>query len=257
MPRSHLVLRNTLVVDAVPARLMSGRGNATARALAGAVWLVRRKSDGRYLAIVRSDGSVRVLLRGAARAVDARAIERRRCPPALSLRELQRRLRGLGLTPAYGHAEQLVAIAEPRQLSYAGRDRFSRPLWLTADTTRAWQRMRRAAARAGVVLEAISGFRSHAYQLGIFRRKLARGQTLAQILTVNVAPGFSEHHSGRALDIGTPGEPPAEESFESTPAFAWLRDNAARFGFRMSFPRGNPHGVVYEPWHWYYVGPRP
>lgn len=254
MPRSRLVLRNTLAVDAVPAHLMSGRGNATARALATAEWLVRRKSDGRYLAVLRRDGSLRVIRRGELDERDRGDLQRRRRPPTLSLCELQRRLRELELPPAYGRAERLVAIAEPRQLAYAGRDRYARPLWLTADTTRAWQRMQRAAARSGIVLEAISGFRSHAYQLGIFRRKLARGQSLAQILTVNVAPGFSEHHSGRALDIGTPGEPPAEESFEATAAFAWLSSNAARFGFRMSFPRGNPHGVVYEPWHWYFVG---
>ena len=82
--------------------------------------------------------------------------------------------------------------------------------------------MRSVAGSEGVVLEAISGYRSHHYQLGIFERKLARGQTVEQILTVNAAPGYSEHHSGNALDIGTPGEAPAEESFEKTAAFAWL-----------------------------------
>ena len=113
--------------------------------------------------------------------------------------------------------------------------------------------MRRAAAADGIVLEAISGYRSHDYQLGIFERKLARGQALAQILGVNAAPGYSEHHGGRALDIGTPGEPAAEESFEATPALAWLATSAATHGFTMSYPRGNPHGIVYEPWHWLYT----
>jgi D-alanyl-D-alanine carboxypeptidase len=110
--------------------------------------------------------------------------------------------------------------------------------------------MRGAALAKGVVLEAISGYRSHDYQLGIFRRKRARGLSVEEILQVNAAPGFSEHHGGRALDIGTPGEPPAEESFEATPAFAWLARRAGEFGFVMSYPRGNPHGIVYEPWHW-------
>ena len=81
-------------------------------------------------------------------------------------------------------------------------------------------------------LEAISGYRSHDYQLGIFERKLARGQTVDEILTVNAAPGYSEHHSGCALDIGTPDEPPAEESFEQTPAFAWLRGQRRRLRLR-------------------------
>ena len=107
-----------------------------------------------------------------------------------------------------------------------------------------------AAATEGVALDAISGYRSHAYQLGIFERKRARGLAVADILQVNAAPGYSEHHSGFALDIGTPGEPPAEESFEHTAAFAWLQGNAGRFGFQLSYPRDNPHGIVYEPWHW-------
>jgi len=109
-----------------------------------------------------------------------------------------------------------------------------------------------AALADGIMLDAISGYRSHAYQMGIFQRKLQRGLDIGQILAVNAAPGFSEHHSGAALDIGTPGEPPVEESFEQTPAFAWLCKYAARFGFSLSYPRGNPHGIVYEPWHWCY-----
>ena len=103
------------------------------------------------------------------------------------------------------------------------------------------------------MLDAISGYRSHDYQLGIFERKLARGLTVDEILTVNAAPGYSEHHSGFALDIGAPDEPPAEESFERTPAFAWLGENAGDYGFAMSYPRDNPHGIVYEPWHWAFL----
>ena len=74
-----------------------------------------------------------------------------------------------------------------------------------------------------------------------------------QILAVNAAPGYSEHHGGYALDIGTPGEPPAEESFEATDAFAWLARHAPAHGFAMSYPRDNLHGIVYEPWHWRFV----
>ncbi|HIE5651183.1 TPA: M15 family metallopeptidase, partial [Stenotrophomonas maltophilia] len=77
-----------------------------------------------------------------------------------------------------------------------------------------------------------------------------RGLSVAEILKVNAAPGFSEHHSGHALDIGTPGDAPAEESFERTDAFAWLQAHARGHGFHLSYPRGNPHGIVYEPWHW-------
>ena len=175
----------------------------------------------------------------------------------LPLGGLLERLATLGLDESYGQRSGLELIAEPSQLTLAGFDRYRRPLWLGAGAARAWQRMQHAAQHEGIALEAISGYRSHDYQLGIFERKLARGQSVQQILTVNAAPGYSEHHGGHALDIGTPGEPPAEESFEHTSAFAWLASKAGDFGFVMSYPRDNPHGIVYEPWHWCFVPSAP
>jgi len=63
-----------------------------------------------------------------------------------------------------------------------------------------------------------------------------------------------EHHSGRAVDVTTEGARAFELEFERTPAFEWLRENAGRFGFRLSFPEGNPCGYAYEPWHFRWVG---
>ena len=168
----------------------------------------------------------------------------------LPLDRLEERLEQLGLDHAYAERTGLELVAEPDWLAFAGFDRYRRPLWLHVEAARAWTHMREAALHDDVVLEAISGYRSHDYQLGIFERKLARGLSVEDILTVNAAPGYSEHHSGLALDIGAPDEPPAEESFEHTRAFAWLRDNAGGYGFAMTYPRDNPHGIVYEPWHW-------
>lgn len=247
-------------IEALPAALMAGRGNAAVRALAGAEWLLRRKSDGRWLAVVAGQ-RVRALRPGALRAARGRMDEthlverlarppRRAAPHSLPLAPLRTLLADLGIEADYGRSRGLALVPEPARLAFAGFDRYQRPLWLTAAAARGWGAMRAAARDEGILLDAISGYRSHAYQLGIFRRKLARGQTLEDILEANAAPGYSEHHGGRALDIGTPGEPPAEESFEATPAFAWLGAHAARFGFTLSYPRGNPHGIVYEPWHW-------
>lgn len=248
-------LINGEFLEALPARLARARGNATARALAGSDWLIRRKSDGRFVA-VRSGDQVRGLQRGTLTPMlQAGLVELADADAhgeaSRTLSGLVERLHELGLDEiGYGERSGLALVPEPHVLAYAGRDRYARPLWLTRTTARGWQRLRAAALRDGVVLEAISGYRSHDYQLGIFRRKLARGQTVQEILVVNAAPGFSEHHGGNALDIGTPGEPAAEESFEKTPAFAWLQNNASDFGFVMSYPRGNPHGITYEPWHW-------
>ena len=247
-------------LEALPAALMEGRGSVSVRALAGADWLLRSKADGRWLAVVKS-GSVVALRPQALRAARGRLsdrglLDRLRDAPrhgsaqTLPLAPARALLAALGIGADYGRSRGLALVPEPAMLAFAGFDRYRRPLWLTADAAWGWNAMREAARADGVALDAISGYRSHAYQFGIFRRKLARGQALEAILTVNAAPGYSEHHGGCALDIGTSGEPPAEESFEATPAFAWLAANAVRFGFAMSYPRGNPHGIVYEPWHW-------
>ena len=114
----------------------------------------------------------------------------------------------------------------------------------------AWWRMHAAAARDGVELLALSGFRSVQRQTAIVRAKLAAGKTIAEILRFVAAPGCSEHHTGRALDIGSPEELELEAKFERTAAFRWLRRRAGEFGFHLSYPRGNRHGFGYEPWHW-------
>jgi D-alanyl-D-alanine carboxypeptidase len=113
-----------------------------------------------------------------------------------------------------------------------------------------WQLMREAAGRDGVVLAVVSAFRSFEYQRQIIARKLAAGHTVEQILSVSALPGFSEHHTGRAVDIGTPGCSPLTEAFEQTEAYVWLSGQGRDFGFRLTYPKGNLHGVVFEPWHW-------
>jgi len=245
-------LVNTQRIEAIPAWLARPRGNATARLLARSDWLLRRKSDGRFLAalagdVVHSlDPSTLRPGNGVADALEALAGA---SGGDVALDEDAPPYASLGIPGDYATLHALSTVDEPAELALAGFDRYRRPLWLLAPAARAWLRMRDAARADGIVLDAISGYRGHAYQLGIFERKLRRGQSIAQILTVNAAPGYSEHHSGRALDIGTPGEPPAEESFEGTPAFAWLARRAWEFGFVMSYPRDNPHGITYEPWH--------
>jgi D-alanyl-D-alanine carboxypeptidase len=114
----------------------------------------------------------------------------------------------------------------------------------------AWRRMRAAASLDGIVLLPLSGFRSVARQTEIIRAKLAAGQSLESILEFVMAPGFSEHHTGRALDIGSPDSITIDGRFGHTAAFRWLRRQAGKFGFHLSFPRRNHHGIGYEPWHW-------
>ena len=121
---------------------------------------------------------------------------------------------------------------------------------LEPQTAARWAAMVRAAAAAGVQLMIVSGYRSIDYQARLIRKKINAGQQLGDILTVSAAPGYSEHHTGRAVDIATPGSRPLTEEFEDSAAFQWLKENAADFGFSMSYPRGNNYGFIYEPWHW-------
>ncbi len=115
-----------------------------------------------------------------------------------------------------------------------------------------------AAARAnGIILVAISGFRSVEDQKHLFFDvKAQRAQVATKRAEVSAPPGYSEHHTGFAVDIGD-GNTPAtnlSQSFEQTAAFKWLEQNAARYSFEISFTKGNPQGVSYEPWHWRFVG---
>jgi len=158
--------------------------------------------------------------------------------------------RRLGIPADYASTRRLRLQREPKALVSIGEDVHARMQWLAPRAARAFVRMREAAAGDGVALQVVSAFRSADYQLGILKRKLDRGETIAQILTVSAAPGYSEHHSGRVVDLTTPGYAALEEAFESSPAFAWLTSHAHRFGFALSYPRDNPHGIAYEPWHW-------
>lgn len=253
------LLINTPEIELWPAAQVNARSNTHARTIAFADRVLRRKSDGRFLAALGARGlqplapqlsrepglewaleAWQTLARGTAAASNTTL-------PASALDEQNR---DMGLPEDYASLSGLPFHLEPTHLQLAGKDRYERPLWLLRPVARAWRAMKIAALRDGMVLQAISGYRSHAYQRGIFQRKFARGLSLEDILRINAAPGHSEHHSGRAIDLGAPDEPAAEESFESTPAFAWLSEHAESFGFRMSYPRGNPNGIDYEPWHW-------
>ena len=115
------------------------------------------------------------------------------------------------------------------------------------------------ARKDGVLLIPLSGFRSIADQQDVFFGTAKdRNQVASERARVSAPPGYSEHHTGYALDIGD-GKAPwfhLDERFERTKASIWLYTNAAKYNFELSFPRNNEHGIMYEPWHWRYVGDR-
>jgi D-alanyl-D-alanine carboxypeptidase len=156
----------------------------------------------------------------------------------------------LGLPAGYAKSRHLPVQREAKALVSIGRNPDGRIIRLAPRAAAAWKKLQAAAARDGIELRPISGFRSVARQLKIFRQKLAAGERIDDILRFVAAPGCSEHHTGRALDLGSPGQVDLDESFARTREFRWLKRHAATFGFHLSYPRGNPHAIGYEPWHW-------
>ena len=166
--------------------------------------------------------------------------------------ELQQQHQALGIDAEYGSDPYRPRFAEATALVNAGTDVFDRNVLLQAQSLAAWQAMQLSAKQQSIHLYLVSGFRSYRYQADLIQKKINQGQNLIDILKVVAAPGFSEHHTGRAIDITSTDCEPLQEIFETTPAFRWLREHAADFGFKMSYPRDNPYGFIYEPWHWSY-----
>ena len=117
-------------------------------------------------------------------------------------------------------------------------------------------KMRDDAKKEGVYLVFLSGFRSIELQKEIFYSlKSIRSQIAMERARVSAPPGYSEHSTGFAIDIGDAlnRETDFEVEFETTSAYKWLERNAARYHFKLSFDR-KQNSVDYEPWHWRYEG---
>ncbi len=110
-----------------------------------------------------------------------------------------------------------------------------------------------AAAQAdGVNLQVWSPFRSYAIQNDLFQRQVNRvGGDEDLAATVVARPGTSEHNTGLCADFNM-----ADDAFESTPMYTWMCENAEDYGFILRYPNDKTDitGVIYESWHWRFVG---
>ena len=119
--------------------------------------------------------------------------------------------------------------------------------------------MYQAALDDGVELVPISGYRSVERQTRNFENKIQKyiDEGYSEIEATQMAakiilpPGTSEHNAGLAMDICS-----LYESFEDTEEFEWLSENAADYGFILRYPEDKQDitKIIYEPWHWRYVG---
>ena len=122
-----------------------------------------------------------------------------------------------------------------------------------------YNEMYKAAYKDGIHLVPISGYRSVERQENNFERKInyyidlgySKVEATQKAATIILPPGTSEHNAGLAMDICS-----LEQSFENTDEFEWLCENAADYGFILRYPEDKQDvtKIIYEPWHWRYVG---
>lgn len=124
-----------------------------------------------------------------------------------------------------------------------------------------YQQMYDAALKDGITLTPVSGYRSYDRQKNNFETRIKehmnsgmdKVEATKKAATVIMVPGSSEHNAGLAMDICS-----LSESFEYYKEFRWLDEHAHEYGFILRYPKDERSkeitGVVYEPWHYRYVG---
>jgi D-alanyl-D-alanine carboxypeptidase len=126
-----------------------------------------------------------------------------------------------------------------------------------ADARAAFAELNAAAALDGFKFDAFSTYRSYDRQVELYDAYVERdGKKAAD--TYSARPGYSEHQTGLAFDIGEVGntEAYADNKFAETEAGKWIAKNAHKYGFIMRYPKGKEDvtGYMYESWHFRYVG---
>lgn len=128
-------------------------------------------------------------------------------------------------------------------------------VYLRAEASQAAQRMFDAATAAGAPMTALSGYRSYETQQGTYANWVAQyGAEQADVASAR--PGYSEHQTGLALDIGDGTGCDLQPCFKDTAAAIWAADHAHEYGFVIRYPwwEHETTGYWYESWHLRYIG---
>lgn len=123
---------------------------------------------------------------------------------------------------------------------------------LRPEAAQAFRAMADSARKDGISLRSVSAYRSYRQQTNTYNRYLKQNSQ-ATVDTFSARPGHSEHQTGLALDINVAS---SRAHFEDTPAFAWLKEHCAEYGFILRYDLGQDSitGYRFEPWHYRYVG---
>jgi LAS superfamily LD-carboxypeptidase LdcB len=127
----------------------------------------------------------------------------------------------------------------------------SKDLKLHSKVVTYFDKMVKDAKADGVDLWVVSAYRSFTEQASLKGQYLITYGSGAN--TFSADQGYSEHQLGTTIDFTTKGLSGGLNGFGSTPAYEWLKENAYKYGFTLSYPEGNTY-YEYEPWHWRFVG---
>ena len=126
-----------------------------------------------------------------------------------------------------------------------------RVLSLRGEAQEEFNKMRADALKSGINIYIVSGYRSYAVQKQIYNNYKLNDPNGADAYSAR--PGFSEHQTELAADLNSAS---ASARFENTKEYAWLAENAHKYGFILRYPKEKEWitGYIFEPWHWRYVG---
>lgn len=171
------------------------------------------------------------------------------------IKKIQKIHHELGISDNYltENLDKLFIEAEKSQLIYSGKDYANRDFFLIEEAFNSLKKMFQKSKLDNISLSVVSAFRSITYQKKLIEKKILAGFKINDIISVVAPPGFSEHHTGCAVDLTSNEETQVlTENFDRTKTYNWLCDHAEKFNFVLSFPKNNQKGFIYEPWHWCY-----
>ncbi len=128
------------------------------------------------------------------------------------------------------------------------------PNKIRADVYEEFKKMYNAAKNDNVSIFIASPYRSYSDQNALYTYYVnTDGKKNAD--TYSARPGFSEHHTGLAMDL-IPEYGLDLDTFENSDGFKWMQENAYKYGFILRYPKDKEYitGYIYEPWHYRYVG---
>ncbi len=163
------------------------------------------------------------------------------------------------VNPDNSISKEFIDSVELKIIAEAYRGTKESAKYLDKRVVEYYESMCKAATKDGFDLWAVSAFRTYEYQEQNYNRKVnelkrtGKSEEVAKSEAAKVVaiPGTSEHNLGLAVDILS-----VDESFENTAEFRWLQQNAANYGFILRYPKDKQSitKIIYEPWHYRYVG---